>query len=109
MRYRIAKKIKDVVFVLAILTTLLLLVYYIEPAPETKHIVASDGQYLPVYYVKSNATRHGSVIDIDYENNIYSYYVGVESEIKTGDIVWAGIIEYKGNIEVVDIQEQKAR
>lgn len=105
MKYRFIKKAKSVVFVLAILTTLFLLIYYTEPTPETKYIVASDGQYLPVYYVKSNATRHGNVVDIDYEDNIYSCYVDVESEIKTGDTVWAGIVEYKGNIEVVDIQE----
>lgn len=105
MKYRILQKVKNALFVVAILATLFLLVYYSEPVPETKYIVAADGQYLPVYYVKADATRHGNVIDIDYEDNIYSCYVDKESEVKTGDTVWAGIVAYRGNIEVVDIQE----
>ena len=105
MKYRILQKVKGALFVVAILATLFLLVYYTEPVPKTKYIVAADGQYLPVYYVKTDATRHGNVVDIDYEDNIYSCYVDKESEVKTGDTVWAGIVAYRGNIEVVDIQK----
>ena len=75
MKYKILQKVKNAMFVLVILATLFLLVYYAEPVPETKYIVAADGEYLPVYYIKANATRHGNVVDIDYEDNIYSCYV----------------------------------
>ena len=105
MKYRILQKVKNAMFVLVILATLFLLVYYAKPVPETKYIVAADGEYLPVYYIKANATRHGNIVDIDYEDNIYSCYVDKASEIKTGDTVWAGIVTYRGNIEVLDIRE----
>ncbi len=105
MKYRILQKVKGALFVVAFLAALFLLIYYAEPVPETKYIVAADGQYLPVYYIKASATRHGNVVDIDYKDNIYSCYVDKESEIKTGDTVWAGIITYGGNIEVLDIHE----
>ena len=105
MKYKILQKVKSALFVVAILATLFLLVYYAKPVPETKYIVAADSQYLPVYYVKTSATRYKNYVEVDYENNIYSCYVDANSEIKTGDTVWAGIVAYKGNIEVVDIKE----
>ena len=44
---------------------------------------------LPVVYVQTTATRGYDWVEVEYNGNLYSTWIDTESDIQTGDLVWA--------------------
>lgn len=54
-------------------------------APETENVAGNE-----VFYVPCVAVRSIDYVTVEYYGNTYDAYVDPESEIQTGDYVWAG-------------------
>ena len=67
------------------------------------HWYANDGEYVPIYRIRSAAIRLENTVEVDLNGNSYSCYVSPESEIQTGDIITAVFYCYNGNYELIDI------
>ena len=76
--------------------------------PYTTYYESNDG-YVPVTFspcevVRERETESERDITVAYNGNEYACYVDRESEIRKGDVVWAGFAICEGNVELVDIK-----
>ena len=73
-------------------------------APEMENVEGNDGERYDIFYVPCVVTRGVDYVSFEYYGNEYSAWIDTESDIQTGDYIWAGLT-YKGNeIEFVDMR-----
>ena len=73
-------------------------------APVTENVTGNDGENYEVFYVPCEVTRGVDYIEVEYYGNVYSAWIEPESEIQTGDYVWAGFYIYNNELELVDFR-----
>lgn len=82
------------------------LIFALKNWASTSYVTYYEGNdgYYPVEFtaceVVSITERE---ITVDRNGNLYSAYVD-GTEIRKGDVVWAGFVSYEGNVELVDIK-----
>ncbi len=57
---------------------------------------ATETESVEVFYVPCMVTRGIDYISFEYYGNEYSAWIDTESDIQTGDYIWAGLT-YEGN------------
>lgn len=68
-------------------------------APVTESVESND-----VFYVPCMVTRGVDYIEVEYCGDMYSAWIDSESEIQTGDYVWAGFYIYNNEFKLVDFR-----
>lgn len=73
-------------------------------APYTVYATANDGGYIPITYYPCTVREVDiETVVVEHDGELWSCWVS-ETELKPGDIVWAGFASYEGNIEFVNIK-----
>ena len=64
----------------------------------------NEGKYTPVEFSPCEVIDVTETeIVVEYKGNAYACRID-ETEIRKGDVVWAGFTSYEGNVELVDIK-----
>ena len=102
MNNRIRNTLGQAAVMLIMVVALVFALKHFASTSYTTYYESNDG-YIPVTFspceVVSVTERE---ITVNYNGNAYSCYVD-ETEIKKGDVVWAGFASYEGNLELIDI------
>lgn len=102
MKNRIGNALGQVTVVIIFALATIFMLKYFASTSYTTYYESNDG-YLPVTFSPCEVLSvTEKEITVDYNGNAYSCYVD-GTEIKKGDVVWAGFASYEGNLELIDI------
>ena len=101
---RIFEALAIITFVVAVSILTVVAIRESTSAPYTVYATANDGGYLPITYYPCQVREvTPEEVVIDHNGELWACWVS-ETELKVGDIVWAGFALYEGETQFIGIK-----